>query len=110
MITEDTVEEKIVERAELKLCLDQVVIQQGLLENKTTLDKLTILDIIRYGSDKHFAANDSEVTDDDIDHILNQGEIKVNTLLNALTGQDIWIAIRLTRLPVLIIFLIKLIN
>ena len=33
LITEHTVEERIVERAEMKLHLDQVVIQQGTLKN-----------------------------------------------------------------------------
>ena len=33
LITEHTVEERIVERAEMKLRLDQVVIQQGTFQN-----------------------------------------------------------------------------
>lgn len=60
-ITENTVEEKIVERAEIKLRLDKLVIQQGkLVDNKTAqLNKDEILNMIRFGANHVFASKDS---------------------------------------------------
>uniref|UniRef100_A0A0A1WRH4 Chromatin-remodeling complex ATPase chain Iswi n=1 Tax=Zeugodacus cucurbitae TaxID=28588 RepID=A0A0A1WRH4_ZEUCU len=77
-ITENTVEEKIVERAEVKLRLDKLVIQQGrLVDNRTAqLNKDEILNIIRFGANHVFASKDSELTDEDIDTILERGEAK----------------------------------
>lgn len=77
-ITENTVEEKIVERAEIKLRLDKLVIQQGrLIDNKSnTLNKDEMLSMIRHGANHVFAAKDSEITDEDIDSILEKGEAK----------------------------------
>lgn len=81
-ITENTVEEKIVERAEIKLRLDKLVIQQGrLIDNKaSTLNKDEMLSMIRHGANHVFAAKDSEITDEDIDTILEKGEAKVRKL------------------------------
>lgn len=77
-ITENTVEEKIVERAEVKLRLDKLVIQQGkLVDNKTaSLNKDEILNMIRFGANHVFASKDSDVTEEDIDKILEKGEAK----------------------------------
>lgn len=77
-ITENTVEEKIVERAEVKLRLDKLVIQQGkLVDNKTaSLNKDEILNMIRFGANHVFASKDSDVTEEDIDKILQKGEEK----------------------------------
>lgn len=60
-ITENTVEEKIVERAEIKLRLDKLVIQQGkLVDNKSAqLNKDEILNMIRFGANHVFASKDS---------------------------------------------------
>lgn len=79
-ITENTVEEKIVERAEIKLRLDKMVIQQGrLVDNRTTqMNKDDMLNIIRFGANHVFASKDSELTDEDIDTILERGEAKTN--------------------------------
>lgn len=77
-ITENTVEEKIVERAEVKLRLDKLVIQQGrLVDNKVShLNKDEMLNMIRFGANHVFASKDSELTDEDIDIILQKGEAK----------------------------------
>lgn len=79
-ITENTVEEKIVERAEVKLRLDKLVIQQGkLVDNKSaSLNKDEILNMIRFGANHVFASKDSDITDADIDEILEKGEEKTN--------------------------------
>lgn len=82
MITENTVEERIVERAEVKLRLDTVVIQQGRLvdaaNNKLAKDEM--LGMIRHGADHIFASKDSEITDEDIDAILAKGEKKTEEM------------------------------
>lgn len=54
-VTEGTVEEKIVERAQRKLYLDAVVIQQGrLVEQDKQLDKTELQAMIRFGADAIF--------------------------------------------------------
>lgn len=81
-IEENTVEEKIVEKAEVKLRLDKLVIQQGrLTENKpNTLNKEEMLGMIRHGANHIFASKDSEITDADIDQIIHKGELKTEEL------------------------------
>jgi SWI/SNF-related matrix-associated actin-dependent regulator of chromatin subfamily A member 5 len=75
LITESTVEERIIERAEMKLRLDNVVIQQGrLTEAQKALGKDDMLTMIRHGADTIFAGKDSTITDEDIDSILKKGE------------------------------------
>ena len=81
LITENTVEERIVERAEMKLHLDQIVIQQGrLVDSHQKVGNDEMLNMIRHGADKVFSAKDSTVTDDDIETILAKGEQKVVVL------------------------------
>ncbi|XP_055382405.1 chromatin-remodeling complex ATPase chain Iswi [Condylostylus longicornis] len=81
LITENTVEEKIVERAEIKLRLDKLVIQQGrLVDNRNQLNKDEMLNIIRFGANHVFASKESEITDEDIDTILERGEQKTAQL------------------------------
>jgi SWI/SNF-related matrix-associated actin-dependent regulator of chromatin subfamily A member 5 len=56
LITESTVEERIVERAEIKLRLDAVVIQQGrLADAQKALGKDEMLSMVRHGADQIFA-------------------------------------------------------
>eukprot|EP01134_Creolimax_fragrantissima_P003465 CFRG3465T1 len=72
MITDQTVEERIVERAEMKLRLDALVIQQGRLSGqKTQLGKEEIYNMIQCGADHVFRATGSTVTDADIEAILD---------------------------------------
>ncbi|XP_066923366.1 SWI/SNF-related matrix-associated actin-dependent regulator of chromatin subfamily A member 5-like [Clytia hemisphaerica] len=80
-ITENTIEERIIERAEMKLRLDRVVIQQGrLVEGQTKLQKDEVLNMIRHGADKVFASKDSTVTGEDIDLILERGAKKTEEI------------------------------
>jgi len=75
LITENTVEERIIERAEMKLQLDNIVIQQGrLVDQGQKLGKDEMLSMIRHGANHVFASKESEITDDDIDAIIAQGE------------------------------------
>ncbi len=77
LITENTVEERIVERAQMKLKLDNLVIQQGrLVEAAKSLNKDEMMTIIRHGADQIFKSKDSTITDDDIDMILSHSEKK----------------------------------
>ncbi|XP_036379592.1 probable global transcription activator SNF2L1 [Megalops cyprinoides] len=78
LITDNTVEERIVERAEMKLRLDSIVIQQGRLidQQSNKLAKDEMLQMIRHGATHVFASKDSELTDEDINTILERGEKK----------------------------------
>lgn len=77
LVTENTVDEKIVERAAVKLKLDRMIIQQGrLAEQKANLGKEEMLSIIRHGAKHVFSSKDSEISDTDIDTILQMGEKK----------------------------------
>ena len=77
LISEGTVEERIVGRAESKLKLDALVIQSGrLVEKGKQLGAEEMLKMIRFGADEVFKSKDSTITDDDIDAILAYGEEK----------------------------------
>lgn len=74
LVTENTVDERIVQRAEIKLRLDHMIIQQGRSIDKNA-DKLMAgnkLDIIRFGIDKILNDN-SDLIDIDIEAILKEG-------------------------------------
>merc|ERR1712062_901119 len=77
LVTENTVDEKIVERAAVKLRLDRMVIQAGrLAENKANLGKDEMLGMIRHGAKHVFASKDADVFEEDIEELLNMGEKK----------------------------------
>ncbi|WKY02173.1 hypothetical protein Q1695_015858 [Nippostrongylus brasiliensis] len=81
LITENTVDERIIERAEVKLRLDSIVIQQGrIAEAQKTLGKDDMINMIRHGAELVFASKDSTITDDDIDTILERAEVKTAEL------------------------------
>jgi SWI/SNF-related matrix-associated actin-dependent regulator of chromatin subfamily A member 5 len=70
-VTQDSIEEKVTERAELKLQMDFAVIQQGrLAEKQKALTKEEALAAVRYGADKVFKSEGEEITDTDIDTLL----------------------------------------
>lgn len=74
-ITEGTVEEKIVERAEKKLYLDAVVVQQGRLqETNKNLGKDELMSMVKFGAEAIFKSSGATITDEDIDAILAKGE------------------------------------
>eukprot|EP00486_Rosalina_sp_Unknown_P008961 CAMPEP_0201593062 /NCGR_PEP_ID=MMETSP0190_2-20130828/190786_1 /ASSEMBLY_ACC=CAM_ASM_000263 /TAXON_ID=37353 /ORGANISM="Rosalina sp." /LENGTH=480 /DNA_ID=CAMNT_0048052115 /DNA_START=1309 /DNA_END=2748 /DNA_ORIENTATION=- len=75
LVTKDSVEQRILERAELKLRLDAMVIQKRRKssgsDNKNKNNKKDeLLEMIQYGADKIFKTKGSTITDDDIDTIL----------------------------------------
>eukprot|EP01133_Synstelium_polycarpum_P020620 gene20620-24762_t len=76
-VTENSMEEKMVEKAEMKLHLDALVIQQGrLAEANKSANPEELLSMIRFGADDIFKCKDSAITDQDIDSILQKGEEK----------------------------------
>ena len=83
-VTEDTIEVKVVERAQQKLKLDAMVVQQGRLQEKEKkMSKSDLLDSLRFGADKIFKSKDQQITDADIDSILDEGRKKTDEMLNS---------------------------
>ena len=85
LICEDTVEVQMLKRAEIKLHLDAMVIQQGKVQTGRTskAGAMTTEDLtkmIRYGADKIFRQTESSVTDSDILNILERGEAQAKEL------------------------------
>ena len=81
LITDETVEVKVVERAQQKLKLDAMVVQQGRLQEKDKkLSKNDLLETIRFGADKVFRSKESTITDDDIDLILEEGKRRTEAM------------------------------
>ncbi|OQS00271.1 chromatin-remodeling complex ATPase chain [Thraustotheca clavata] len=89
-VTSNSVEEKIIERAQQKLKLDAMVVQQGRLQEKQkNLTKSDMLDMIRFGADEVFrASDDQQITDDDIDAILANGEARTEEMNRKLQAHD----------------------
>lgn len=85
-VTENAIEEKVLERAAQKLRLDQLVIQQGRAQQavKNAANKDELLAMIQHGADKVFSSKDNainqEMTDDAIDEIFRHGEHRTQEL------------------------------
>lgn len=87
-VTENAIEEKVLERAAQKLRLDQLVIQQGRAQQpqKGAASKDELLTMIQHGAEKVFQAQEKagvsseNVTDDDFDAILKRGEDRTKEL------------------------------
>lgn len=88
LVTEHTIEEKIVERAQQKLKLDAMVVQQGRLKDKDKLSRNELLEAVRFGADKIFKSKDSSITDEDIDLIINAGKRKTQELNDKFQAAD----------------------
>jgi SWI/SNF-related matrix-associated actin-dependent regulator of chromatin subfamily A member 5 len=88
LVTENTIEEKVVERAQQKLKLDAVVVQQGRLAESTRLGKDDLLSALRFGADAVFRSSEGEVTEEDIDAILARGEARTAELSEKLQKAD----------------------
>lgn len=74
-VTEGTVEEKVIERADRKLFLDAAVIQQGRVSEKNALlSKGELMTMVRFGADEIIKNQGGTLTDEDIDAILAKGE------------------------------------
>jgi SWI/SNF-related matrix-associated actin-dependent regulator of chromatin subfamily A member 5 len=80
-ITEGTVEEKIIERAERKLFLDAAVVQQGrLAEQHSSLEKDELMKMVRFGADQILSGKGGTYTDEDIDALIARGEEKTSQM------------------------------
>lgn len=89
LVTADSVEEKIIERAQQKLKLDAMVVQQGRLQEKQAkLTKNDMLEMIRFGADQVFRTTDSTITDEDIDAILAKGEQRTEEMKQKMHAHD----------------------
>lgn len=89
LITDDSVEVKVVERAQQKLKLDAMVVQQGRLQEKEKkLSKQDLLETIRFGADKVFRSKDASISDDDIDFILEEGKKRTEELNEKLKAAE----------------------
>jgi len=80
-ITEDSVEEKIIDRATQKLRLDQLVIQQGrAVQQNKAANKDELLTMIRHGASTIFSNANSTITNDSIESILQRSIEKTSQL------------------------------
>jgi SWI/SNF-related matrix-associated actin-dependent regulator of chromatin subfamily A member 5 len=87
LITENTIDEKIVERAEVKLRLDRLVIQKGLTKdqpNPNTIDKTEMLNMIRFGANEILKQEGSNISEEDIDTILKKCESRTQAEVDKL--------------------------
>nr|POE54304.1 iswi chromatin-remodeling complex atpase isw2 [Quercus suber] len=80
-VTENAIEEKVLERAAQKLRLDQLVIQQGRAQQqaKAAASKDELLGMIQHGAETLFSEEtknlkQDELTEDDFEEILRKGE------------------------------------
>jgi len=86
-ITENAVEEKVLERAAQKLRLDQLVIQQGRAQQaaKAAASKDELLNMIQHGAEAVFSSHGGvgamgAAGDDDLDAVLARGEERTAAL------------------------------
>ena len=81
-ITENAIEEKVIDRATQKLHLDKLVIQQGRTNQPKTNAKEDLVSMIQFGADQIFKSGDSTISADDIEEILRKSEMKTAELKN----------------------------
>ena len=81
LICENTVEEKMIERQQIKLKWDQLVILKGKIsQKKSKYDKEELKDLISFGANDIFRTEGGTFRDEDIDAILIRGEQKTGEL------------------------------
>ncbi|CAB9513014.1 ISWI chromatin-remodeling complex ATPase ISW2 [Seminavis robusta] len=89
LVSQNTIEEKIVERAQQKLKLDAMVVQQGRLKDKDNkISKDEMMAAVRFGADTVFRSEESTITDEDIDVILERGAAKTKELQQKLSKAE----------------------
>jgi SWI/SNF-related matrix-associated actin-dependent regulator of chromatin subfamily A member 5 len=80
-ISEGTVEEKIIERADRKLFLDAAVIQQGRLADQfKSVDKKELMNMVTFGADQILQSKGGTYSDEDIDALIERGEEKTSAI------------------------------
>ncbi|KAH7920364.1 hypothetical protein BV22DRAFT_1039935 [Leucogyrophana mollusca] len=89
-ITEDSVEERMLERAAQKLRLDQLVIQQGRTQTSKAASKDELLEMITAGAEKIInSTGDELLINDDIDAIIQRGEERTQELSSKYEGLNL---------------------
>merc|ERR1719443_744973 len=81
--SENSIEEKVIEKAYKKLKLDALVIQQGRLQDaggNKSVKKEDLLDMVRNGADKIFSATGATISDEDVEAIIRKGEEQTEDL------------------------------
>lgn len=78
LVTENTIDERIVQRAEIKQRLDRMIIHQGRTADKNVdaITKGMKRDMVRFGIEAIMNSKESDIIDVDIEKILADGEVK----------------------------------
>ena len=81
-VTENAIEEKVLERAAQKLRLDQLVIQQGRAQQASSkaATKDELLTMVQHGAEEIFEREGGTIGQDDIDEIFRHGEERTKQL------------------------------
>ena len=75
LITENTVEEKVIERQAIKLKWDSLVIQKGKLQQKAKgMSRDELESLINFGASEIFKSANGTITDEDVEGLLRRGE------------------------------------
>lgn len=80
LVSETTVEEKMIERQRIKMKWDSLVILRGKPASKQTLNKRELAELVNFGANTIFRAQGGTFRDEDIDQILDQGAKKTAAL------------------------------
>ena len=76
LITQHTIEEKIIERQIAKLKLDQLCVNKKMQNVNKNISKDQLKDMIQFGVSEIFKGENGTYTDEDIDELLRRGEEK----------------------------------
>lgn len=90
-VTESSIEERIYKRALKKLYLDAMVVQQGRINqaaraSNNKVSKEELMSMVRFGAEEIFKSRKEDVTDEDIDALLAQGEATMEKLQESAKG------------------------
>ncbi|CAN6629925.1 ISWI chromatin-remodeling complex ATPase Isw2p [Trichomonascus vanleenenianus] len=86
LVTENAIEEKVLDRANQKLRLDQLVIQQGRAQTQqqqSTTGQNDLIGMIQHGAENVFSSKTgtlNKLTDDDIENLLTKSEEKTREI------------------------------
>lgn len=82
LISESTIEEKIIERQRVKLKWDNLVILKGkMAQQLNKLNKNEMKDLLQFGANDIFKAEGGTFKDEDIDALLHRGEQKTAEMI-----------------------------
>ncbi|KAJ3048565.1 hypothetical protein HK097_010430 [Rhizophlyctis rosea] len=89
-ITENAIEERVIDRATQKLRLDQLVIQQGrAVQQAKSASKDELVSMIQHGAEDIFKSSASTISGDAIDDILQRSEAKTAELEEKYSGMGL---------------------